>query len=159
MCSSDLLLTSVTLGSIRNHVQSITESSNLFIGTCPGVSNLRDLDINNQGGTILQQANPAIYSALFLNNSAYSFVDSVINSQQEYTRFKNKFLSLAVTSPNIANLPAPSSVDIILKQIKKTEIFFLKHLSRVNNVGFFLTLILGMMLNLKKEKLYYSLAG
>lgn len=115
------VLGAVTLGSLRNHIQAITQNSELFFGTCPGVSNLRDIDIANRGGTIVQQSAPVIYAGLFLNNKTYNFVDSVINANQEYSRFKNKFLNLATSIPNLDYTDVQGTVDTILSQINQIK--------------------------------------
>ena len=115
------ILGSVTLGSLRNHIQAITQNSELFFGTCPGVSNLRDIDIANKGGTIVQQSAPVVYSGLFLNNKNYNFVDSVINASQEYARFKNKFLNLATSLSNLDYTDVQGTVDTILSQINQIK--------------------------------------
>jgi hypothetical protein len=62
---------------------------------------------------------------MFTNSQTNNFVDSVRYSQQEYTKFKNKFLSVAASTPNIQSLSAPAGVDSILKQINliKNETF------------------------------------
>lgn len=118
--TNDLL----TLGDLRNHVSELTENSLKFTGKFPGNGNLRDIIVTAQGGTILQQSAPITFGEMF-TNSQNNLVDSVRYAQQEYTKFKNKFLSIAASSPNIQTLSAPAGVDEILKQINliKNETF------------------------------------
>lgn len=114
-------LTALTLGDMRNHIGELVLDSLSVQGSYPGGSNLRDVNVTNQGGLILQQSSPVTYSELFISSDTYNFTNSLLFAQQEYTRFKNKFLSLAATGSNIANLPAPTAVDIILKQINSIK--------------------------------------
>ena len=119
--SQNDIVKDVTLGSLRNHIGVLTQNSTLFNGPFPGQSNLRDINIVAQGGTILQQSAPTIYSTLFLNNPKYDFVKSVQYAQQEYTRFKNKFLSAAISLGNINYQQTVSAVDSILKKINEIK--------------------------------------
>jgi hypothetical protein len=106
-----------TLGEIRNHVGKLVESSLKFAGPYPGASNIRDIKITNRGGTIVQQSAPTSYASMFLCNNNYNFVDSLASASHEYTRFKNKFLTLASHSNNINYSNPAESIDIILEQI------------------------------------------
>lgn len=119
--SQNEVVQDLTLGSLRNHIGALTQNSTLYNGPFPGKSNLRDINIVAQGGTILQQSAPTIYSTLFLNNPVYDFVKSVQYAQQEYARFKNKFLSTAISLPNISLQPTVAAVDIILKKINEVK--------------------------------------
>jgi hypothetical protein len=42
---------------------------------------------------MLQQSAPVSFAAMFLSDEKYNFASGLINAQQEYTRFKNKFNS------------------------------------------------------------------
>ena len=119
--SQNEVVQDLTLGSLRNHIAALTENSTLFNGPFPGKSNLRDINIVAQGGTILQQSAPTIYSTLFLNNVNYDFVKSVQYAQQEYARFKNKFLSTAISIPNINLQSTITAVDTIIKKLNEVK--------------------------------------
>lgn len=119
--SKNEILSSVTLGSLRNHIQTLTQNTTRFFGSFPGNSNLRDIDIVAQGGTILQQSAPVIYSGLFLNNQQYDFVNSVLTAQQEYTRFKNKFISLTSTIQYGNTIDYAAIVDTVLQEINQIK--------------------------------------
>ena len=107
----------LTLGQIRNHLVALAQNSTIVTGDILGQSNLRDIDIKQQGGTILQHSSPVPYGALFLIDEQANFVNSVRLAQQEYTKFKNKFLELSVSLNGIdANDPV-NSVDLILAKI------------------------------------------
>ena len=115
----------ITLGDMRNHVSELTQNSLRFAGKFPGTSNLRDINVVEQGGTILQQSAPITFGQMFTNSQDNSLIDSVRYAQQEYSKFKNKFLSIAASTPNVQSLSAPAGVDSILKQINliKNETF------------------------------------
>ena len=119
--AQNIVLNNVTLGELRNHLGMMTRTSTKFSGSYPGNSNLRDLNITNVKGSILQQSSPITYASMFLSNDTYNFVSAVYNAQQEYTKFKNKFLTIA-TKTNQIDLTNPrTSVDTILKQINKIK--------------------------------------
>jgi hypothetical protein len=114
-----------TLGEIRNHVGKLVDGSLPFVGSYPGPSNIRDITITNQGGTIVQQSAPTSYASMFLCDNNYNFVNSLTSASQEYTRFKNKFLTIA-SGTNAINYTNPASaVDVILEQINisKNKLF------------------------------------
>lgn len=119
--SQNSVVGSITLGQMRNHIGALTKKSTQFDGTYPGVSNLRDLNIVANGGTILQQSSPVPYASMFLCDSKYDFVKSVYNAQQEYGRFKNKFITQATNSNTIDYADPVAAVDIILQQINRVK--------------------------------------
>jgi len=108
---------SPTLGEMRNHLGKLAESSLAFKGAFPGASNIRDITLTNQGGTIVQQSAPTSYASMFLCDNNYNFVNSVTSASQEYTRFKNKFLTIASHSNAIDYADPASAVDVIIGQI------------------------------------------
>ena len=110
-------ITSLTLGQIRNHVVALGTNSTALVGDILGLSNLRDISITGQGGSILQHSAPIPYAELFLIDDKANFVDAIQYAQREYAKFKNKFLELAVSSPGIDSSDPVASVDIILAQI------------------------------------------
>ena len=115
--AQNLDFSSLTLGQMRNHVIELAENSNDVIGNIIGSNNLRDLQYKNQGGNILQHSAPVPYSSLFLVDETSNFINSVILAQQEYSKFKNKFLELSVNLTGINASQPAYSVDLILKTI------------------------------------------
>ena len=115
------VLGSITLGNLRNHLGMMTRTSTRFSGTFPGSSNLRDISIINSKGAILQQSSPMTYASLFLGDDTYNFVSAIYNAQQEYTRFKNKFLTIAAQSNRIDTTNPRTATDLILKQINQVK--------------------------------------
>lgn len=119
--AENTVLNKVTLGEVRNHLGMVTRTSTKFSGVYPGSSNLRDVNIINSKGSILQQSSPLTYASMFLCNDTYNFVSSVYNAQQEYTRFKNKFLTIAAQSNRIDITNPRTATDLILKQINQVK--------------------------------------
>ena len=110
-------ITTLTLGQVRNHVVALGQNSTALVGDILGKSNLRDLAIKGQGGSILQHSAPIPYAELFLVDEKANFIDSIQFAQREYAKFKNKFLELAVSLPGVDSADAVASVDTIIAQI------------------------------------------
>ena len=119
--AQNITLSAPTLGEMRNHIKELTQNSLIFKGSFPGSGNLRDINVTAQGGTMLQQSAPTTFASLFLTSEQYSFVNSVLYAQQEYARFKNKFLSLAEVSPTAAGANPITAVDNILLKINEIK--------------------------------------
>ncbi len=119
--AQNLTLTYPTLGELRNHIGKLGENNLNFQGSFPGVSNLRDLYISNEPGTMLQQSAPVSLATMFIDSGQYSFVDSLLNAQQEYTKFKNKFLNIASKSNQVVQSNPVSTCDYIMKQINAVK--------------------------------------
>jgi hypothetical protein len=110
-----------TLGEMRNHIGQLSQNNLSFVGTYPGVSNLRDLYVSNEPGVMLQQSAPITYASMFLSSDQYNFADSMLYAQQEYTRFKNKFLNIAATSNSVSQSNPVATCDYIIKQINAVK--------------------------------------
>jgi len=113
--SKNASFSSLTLGQIRNHIKTIVENTKAtYSGNFTG---LRDIEYKSNGGNIVQQASPAMYSNIFLTDKKLNFVNGVDLASKEYTRFKNKFLELATRLNEISSDNIPGGVDAILKNI------------------------------------------
>ena len=119
--AQNTVISSPTLGELRNHISELTQNSLNFAGTYPGVSNLRDIQITANGGTMLQHSAPTTFATMFLIDDQLNFINSIQNAQHEYTRFKNKFLNIAETNRNIDYNDPVASVDLIIKQINQVK--------------------------------------
>lgn len=109
-----------TLGEINDHVQTITENTEDFIGTFPGTNNLRDLSgLSQNGRRFLQHSAPINLSLFHFTEKEYSVVKSIEYAKNEYYMFKKQFLSIA------ENLGFSGPVDIhvnkILQEINKSK--------------------------------------
>ena len=114
-------LASLTLGQIRNHLVELSQNTSELVGDVLSQSNLRDIEVKSQGGNILQHSSPVPYAALFLLNDSTNFIDATRYAQQEYARFKNKFLELSATLSGIQPTDPVASVDLILTEINKIK--------------------------------------
>jgi hypothetical protein len=112
--------TSLTLGQIRNHLITLSYNSQSVTGEVPGNNNLRDINIKNNGGSILKHASPVVYSSLFLVDSNMNFVESLRYAQKEYAKFKNKILELA-TQTEIDINDISKSLDTIIGTINSVK--------------------------------------
>lgn len=108
---------SMTLGQLRNHLITLAENSRRVSGPVPGSSNIRDIDLKKQGGSIVQHSAPVIYSELFLVDKDANFIKSLDFAAREYSKIKNKFLELAANMPGIDYTDPVASTDAILKKI------------------------------------------
>jgi len=113
--------TSLTLGQMRNHLVTLSSNSSNIIGSVPGNSNLRDLQIKDQSGSILQHSAPVVYSSLFLLEKQLNFVSSITYAQKEYTKFKNRFLELSLTLKDSYIFDPVNGVDTILKSLNAVK--------------------------------------
>ena len=111
----------LTLGQVRNHLVALAQNSTILVGDVLAQSNLRDIDIKQQGGTILQHSSPTPYASLFLIDEKANFINSLRLAQQEYTKFKNKFLELSTSLPGINADDPVASVDLILTKINSVK--------------------------------------
>lgn len=108
---------SLTLGQLRNHVEIIKQNSKVITDYNGTFTKLRDIDYKTTVGSILQHGHPLIFSNIFLNDKNANFVESINYAAKEYTKFKNKFLELAVKLDEVDSSDIPASVDAILKNI------------------------------------------
>ena len=108
----------ITLGQIRTHYNKLIENTTHSpTGNIPTQDNY----LKQQGGTLVQHQAPAIYAMSFLNNPDVNFVDGLSLAKREYTRFKNKFLSLCSSLNTLDYKDAPSGVDTILQTINAVK--------------------------------------
>jgi hypothetical protein len=107
----------ITLGQIRNHYSKLIE--NTSAGTI-GIP-VQDNYLKAKGGTLLQHSSPLIYSMTFLTDPVLNFQDSVNLARKEYTKFKNKFISLCSSLASLNHSDAINGVDIILKNINSIK--------------------------------------
>jgi hypothetical protein len=110
------LINLVTLGQIQNHWSRILSNTNNLIGTPLGKNNSRDIG-NFGSGTLLQHSASVVNAALFLNDPQINFINSLDFARREYQKFKNKFLELCVTLPDLDPSDPESGIETILSSI------------------------------------------
>ena len=82
-----------TLGTIRQHYQSICENLLTLSGPVNGANNTRDLgDIVPYGLVILQQSAPLTLAGYFLRSNKFNIWNSLVYNGREYTKYKNLVL-------------------------------------------------------------------
>jgi len=115
--SENANFSSLTLGQLRNHVTTAVGNSTQVVGLVPGDSNLRDVAIKAQGGSILQHAAPVLYSELFLIDKDANFIKSINLARHEYSKIKNKILELSTRTSGLDYTNIPVLLDTVLKNI------------------------------------------
>lgn len=114
-------LSTLTLGQLRNHVIDISTNTKDLVGNILGPNNLRDIEVKQQGGDILQHSAPVTHAMLALLSDETNFISALRYAQQEYARFKNKFLEYSISLQGIDPTDPVSSVDLILTEINKLK--------------------------------------
>jgi hypothetical protein len=117
-----------TLGTIRQHYQSICENLSDLTGSISGANNTRDLgNIVPYGLTILQQSAPLTLAGYFLRSEKYNIFSSILYNAREYNKFKNQILE-AVTQQTIGFQSAAEILDTAIESVT---------LGRVENQPFY----------------------
>lgn len=90
-----------TLGTVRQHYQTICENLSTFSGSISGANNTRDLgNIVPYGLKILQQSSPLTMAGYFMRSEEYNVFNSLVYNSREYIKIKNLILN-NVTQQNI----------------------------------------------------------
>ena len=113
-------VTEFTLGEVNDHVSTIVEEVNNFVGIFPGPSNLRDMgNITLYGKKFLKHSGPINLSTYHLVDKSANIVQSIRHSRREYGKYKRQFLSTANTLGFEG--PVKEHVDQILKEMNKDK--------------------------------------
>jgi len=114
----------LTLGQARNHLIEIGENISTLSGSILGANNMRDIDVGQYAGKILQHSAGAIIPFYLLTNEKANLIESIKFSSVEYTRFKNKFID-NLDKLDLDLRDAAGSVDTILETLigSKTNAF------------------------------------
>lgn len=104
----------ITLGQLRTHYNKLIENYT-------GNKSTQNTYLKAQIGTITHHSSPTIYAATFLTDPTVNFINSVNLARKEYTKFKNKFLSLCTTLPSLAYNDPVTGVDTILQNINSVK--------------------------------------
>jgi hypothetical protein len=114
----NLNLTTFTLGEINNHVSSIADNIDTFIGTVPGSASLRDLgNITPLGTKIVQHAAPLLPIAYHITNKNYNVINALKTARLDYAKFKRNLLRKATDYgyDGVTRI----HLDLILKEVVK----------------------------------------
>lgn len=113
--------TSLTLGQMRTHLSTMAENTNRITGNILGSSNLRDVPIKQQGGSIIQHASPVLYSELFLVDPKVNFIKGIELARHEYSKIKNKFIELSTKLDGVDPYDIPATTDLIISNINQVK--------------------------------------
>ena len=106
--------TTITLGQLRTHYNKLIENtSSSGTGDIP----LQDNYLRNHTGTLVQHSAPLIYAMTFLNDPLVNFVNGLSLARKEYSKFKNKFLSLCSSITTLDYKDPIGGVDTVLQSI------------------------------------------
>ena len=106
-----------TLGTIRNHYDSIGENLIDLVGPINGSNNSRDLgDLVPYGQIIMQQSSPLTLTGYFLRDPAYEIFKSLAFNNREYIKFKTQLLDNIVRN-DYTNLTVPEMLTAAITDI------------------------------------------
>jgi hypothetical protein len=109
-----------TLGEVIDHVSSIVDNLDVFTGTFPGTSNLRDVgNITQYGTKFVQHSGPASLSLYHVTSTTNNIVKAIEKSRDDYNRFKRNFIAIA-ESLGVDTDPV-KHVDLILQKINRDK--------------------------------------
>lgn len=113
-------VTSLTLGEVNSHVESIVQNAFDFTGDFPGRSNLRDMRFQTSLGTrFLQHSGPMNLALYHITNKDSNVVKAIEYAMDEYSKFKQDFIQAAETLGFDGNVK--KHVDLIMKKITKDK--------------------------------------
>ena len=106
-----------SLGTVRNHYETICENLKTIVGPANGANNTRDLgNIIPYGLSILQQSSPMTVAGMFMRSVEYNIFNSIAYNSREYEKYKAQFLDLA-TRNDYTNYTIPSMLSAIVSEI------------------------------------------
>jgi hypothetical protein len=110
-----------TLGEVNDHVDSIVENLDQFVGVSPGENNLRDLGpVSKYGRKFVQHSGPLNLALFHLTDKNANIIKAIKFAKKEYSRFKRQFL---LESENIvATGTVKEQFDAIMNNINKDRI-------------------------------------
>jgi hypothetical protein len=110
-----------TLGTIRNHYNSIGQNLIDIQGPINGANNTRDLgNILRYGDNIVQHSSPLVLAGSFLRHRAYDIFSALRFNSQEYEKFKNIMLDLAGKG-DFVNLTPTQVLDQVMTEIASAK--------------------------------------
>jgi len=108
---------SFTLGTLRNHYNTICENLINIQGPINGANNSRDLgNIIPYGQQILQQSAPLTLAGYFMRSKEYDIFASLDYNSREYIKFKSKLLETVINN-DYGNLTIPEVLDSAIAEI------------------------------------------
>tara|TARA_B110000090_G_scaffold78344_1_gene89240 strand:+ start:4696 stop:19641 length:14946 start_codon:yes stop_codon:yes gene_type:complete len=113
-------ITEFTLGEVNDHVATIVEQSDTFLGTYPGPSNLRDIgNVTELGRRFVQHSSPMNLALYHMLDRNANIVKSLKFAMNNYSTFKRLFLQLSEDLELSGTVK--DQVDAILLEINKDK--------------------------------------
>jgi hypothetical protein len=114
-------MTEFTLGQVIDHVDSIIDNINIFIGTFPGNNNLRDLgELSSYGTKFVQHSGPLNLPLYHFGNKSANIIKALDKARNDYGQFKRAFLIAADNSG--IDLDPKRHVDYVLQEMSRNYI-------------------------------------
>jgi hypothetical protein len=113
-------LTTFTLGQVVDHVSSIVDNLDQFVGTYPGNSNLKDLGhVSSYGTKFVQHSGSLNLPLYFLGTKDANIIKALDKAKDDYNKFKRSFI-LAATESNFDG-SVKDHVNYLLEKINKDK--------------------------------------
>ena len=113
-------VTQFTLGEVIDHVDSIVENINGFVGTYPGYGNLRDIgSLTAYGTRFVQHSGPMNSSLYHFGSRTANVIKGLNQARIDYGKFKRAFIT-AATDLGI-DTDSRRHVDYILEELSKDK--------------------------------------
>ena len=110
-----------TLGEVIDHVSSIVDNIELFVGQYPGAGNLRDLgNITPYGTKFVQHSGPMGLSLYHITNQENNIIRAIEASKNDYNKFKRNFISI-IDTLDAYSTDVVTQVNLILQAINKDK--------------------------------------
>jgi len=112
-----------TLGEVNDHLRTIVEEKDNFVGSFPGISNLRDLGTSDElagvGKKFLKHSGPLNLSLYHILDENSNVVKALSSARYDYGKFKRLFLEIANTLGYEG--PVRLHVDEIIAELNKDK--------------------------------------
>lgn len=109
--------TRFTLGTIRNHYETIGQNLKVLRGPVIGANNTRDLgNVLQYGDNIVQHSAPLSLTGTFMREQQYELFNAIDFNSKEYQKYKARLLELAAQGDYI-NLTPTQILDVVLQEL------------------------------------------
>lgn len=113
-------ISDMTLSELSDHVASMVNRTEAFVGVFPGTGNLRDLsDYTKYGTRLIINSNPIAFAQAFLGKKEHNVVDAIRLAANQYNQFKMNLLRTIVNSDS--QLTPADALDVALKEVNNTR--------------------------------------
>jgi len=113
-------LSEFTLGQVIDHVDTIIDNIDTFVGTYPGTSNLRDIgNITPYGTRFIQHSGPVNLSLYHFGSTTANVFKALEQARDDYSKFKRAFI-VAASSSGI-DTDTRRHVDYVLSDLAKDK--------------------------------------